>query len=228
MNFPSQKLNESVAAMKANYPTFSVGVCPLGRSADAIWQGWIQPIRSLENLELLLADLAQNRAVRVLSGGEIIHYPNCQRKHPELSWIKKLKKADRAFKIKITYSGGSRHPKAVVLDPVIKPDESEHMFGDGSVCAYPPWQGVWDWQINTVADFADHIAVWLVKWNVWQQTGVWLGDEMQHGKAFLFFNIKPTAQCWCGSGKEYGACHRVNDARKAFQHLLASLQKDQL
>lgn len=223
MNFPSQKLNESVAAMKANYPTFLVGVCPLGTTADAIWQGWIQPIRSLENLEFLLADLAQNRSVRVLSGGEIIHHPNCQRKHPQLSWTKKLKKPDRAFKIKITYGGGSRHPKAYVLDPVIKPDESEHMFGDGSVCAYPPWQGIWDWQTNTVADFTDHIAVWLVKWNVWQQTGVWLGDEMQHGKAFLFFNIKPMEQCWCGSGKEYGACHRVNDARKAFQHLLPSL-----
>ena len=214
-------MNESVAAMKANYPSFTVEGRPIGTGAKAIWKGWIQPIRILENLEQLLADIEQNRAVRILPGGEIIHRPDCQRKHPRFPWIKKLKKPDRAFKIKIIYGCGSRHPSAYVLDPVIPPEEREHMFGDGSVCAYPPWQGVWDWQTNTVADFTDQVAVWLVKWNVWQQTDVWLGDEMLHDKAFLFFNIKVTEQCWCGSGKQYGVCHRINDARKAFQNLFS-------
>ncbi len=219
MEFFSERLSESVAEMKANYPTFSVGVYPLGTSADAIWEGWIQPIRSLEDLEFLLADLAQNRAVRILPGGEIIHHPNCRRTHQNLAWIKKLKKPDRAFKIKITYGGGKRHPRAFVIDPNIPPEERKHMFGDGAICAYPPWQGVWDWQLNTVADFADQAAIWLVKWNVWQQTGVWLGDEMRHENTFLFFNIKETAQCWCGSGECYGECHRESDARKAFLDL---------
>lgn len=216
MKFSPEKMNESVRAMKEIYPAFQVSGRPIGTGAEAVWQGWIQPIRSFEDLEYLLADLAQNRAVRILSGGEVIHHPNCQRKHPKLSWIKKLKKPDRAFKVKITYGGGSRHPRAFVIDPVIPPHEREHMFADGAVCAYPPWHGVWDWQTNTVADFTDQAAVWLVKWNVWQQTGIWLGEEMRHDKAFLLFNIKPTAQCWCGSGERYGECHRVSDVRSAF------------
>lgn len=207
--------------MKANYPTFSVGGRPIGTGAEALWQGWIQPIRCLGNLEFLLADLAQNRKVRILPGGEIVHHPNCQRKHQELPWIKKLKKPDRAFKIKITYGGGSRHPRAYIIYPVIPPEEREHMFGDGAICAYPPWQGVWDWQINTVADFTDQTAIWLVKWNVWQQTEAWLGDEMRHEKAFLLFNIKVTDQCWCSSGRQYGVCHRISDARKVFQNLFS-------
>lgn len=215
-------MNESVRAMKDTYPAFQVGGRPIGTGAEAVWQGWMQPIRSLEDLEHLLADIAQNRAVRILPGGEVIHHPNCQRKHPQLTWMKKLKKPDRAFKIKITYGGGSRHPRGFVLDPVIPPEEREHMFADGAVCAYPPWHGVWDWQTNTVADFADQVALWLVKWNVWQQTGVWLGEEMQHNKGFLFFNIKPTEQCWCGSGRQYGGCHRISDARKLFQNLFTS------
>jgi hypothetical protein len=219
MDFSPERMNESVRAMKANYPTFSVGGRPIGTGAEAVWQGWIQPVRSIENLEFLLADLAQNRAVRILPGGEIIHHPNCQRKHQELQWIKKLKKPDRAFKIKITYGCGSRHPRAFVLNPVIPPEEREHMFGDGAICAYPPWQGVWDWQTHTVAEFTDQVAVWLVKWNVWQQTDVWLGDEMWHDKGFLFFNIKPTEQCWCGSGARYGECHRTRDGRELFQNI---------
>lgn len=216
MEFSPEKMNQSVRVMREIYPTFQVGGRPIGTGAEAVWQGWMQPIRSSEDLEYMLADLAQNRSVRILSGGEVIHHPNCHRKHQELSLIKRLKKPDRAFKIKITYGSGRRHPQGFVLDPVIPPEERKHLFADGAICAYPPWHGVWDWQRNTVADFADQVAVWLVKWNVWQQTGVWLGEEMRHDKGFLLFNIKPNEQCWCGSGERYGKCHQASDARRAF------------
>jgi hypothetical protein len=88
----------NVQAMKVNYPAFSVSGRPIGTGREAVWKGWIQPIRSLENLQWILADIAQNRSVRVLQGGEVIHNTRCQRKHQELPWIKKLKKPDKAFK----------------------------------------------------------------------------------------------------------------------------------
>ena len=218
-------MNASVLALKLNYPSFQVGGRPLGMGAEAVWQGWVQPIRSLEDWSLLVADLAQNRPVRVLPGGEVLHQPNCRRKHPALPWLKQLKKPDKAFKLKIAYGGGIRHPRAFVIKPKIPPEECRHMFGDGAICAYPPWQNVWDWQRNTVAEFADQAAIWLIKWNVWQQTGVWLGDEIRHDKGFLFFNLKADEQCWCGTGKRYDNCHQASDGRSALRSLFPFYQK---
>jgi hypothetical protein len=220
MDFSPERMNESVRAMKNYYPAFSVGGRPIGTGAEAVWQGWIQPVCSLEDLELLLADLAQNRPVRVLPGGELIHHPQCLRKHQQIPQLENLRKPDQAFKIKITYGGGSRHPRAFVIDPAIPPKERKHKFADGAICSYPPWQDVWNWQTHTVAEFADQAAIWLVKWNVWQQTGIWLGDEMRHEPAFLFLNIKSEEQCWCASGQQYAECHRKSDADKAFRNFL--------
>ena len=221
MDFSPEKLDASVQAMKLNYPTFSVGGRPIGTGAEAVWKGWIQPIRSLEDLQWILADIEQNRSVRILQGGEVIHDPSCRRKHQELKWIEKLKKPDRAFKIKISYGGGKRHPRGHVIEPLIPIVERKHMFGDNAVCAYSPWENVWNWEAHTVSDFADQVVLWLIKWNVWQQTGVWLGDEMQHGKMFLYFTIAASDQCWCGSGRQYGECHRQEDEREVLRNLFA-------
>lgn len=225
MDFSSERMEASVQAMKADYPTFSVGGRPIGTGAQAVWKGWMQPIRSLDDLELILADIAQNRSVRILQGGEIMHDPLCRRKHQELAWIKKLKKPDRAFRIKITYGGGRQHPRAYVLEPVIPIDRRKHTFGDSAICPYPPWKEVWNWQMHTVSDFADQAAIWLVKWNVWEQTGIWLGDETRHDKAFLYFTIRATEQCWCGSGKNYADCHRASDGRELFEELFPFNQR---
>ena len=219
MDFSPERMEASVQAMKLKYPSFSVGGRPIGTGRDAVWKGWVQPIRDLENLELLLADLAQDRPVRILRGGEVIHNPNCYRKHQKLLWIKKLKKPDTAFKIKITYGCGSLHPRAYSLDPIIPFNKRKHMFRDSAVCAYPTWDTSWNWRIHTVADFMDNVVIWLIKWNVWQQTNVWLGEEMPHDRVFLYFTVAVSDPCWCGSQREYSVCHRADDEREVFQLL---------
>lgn len=220
MDFSTERMEASIQAMKLNYPSFSVGGRPIGTGREAVWKGWVQPIRNLENLEWLLADLAQDRLVRILQGGEVTHNPNCNRKHQKLPWINKIKKPDSAFKIKITYGCGSQHPRAYSLDPIIPTTKRKHMFRDGAFCAYPPWDATWQWQIQTVADFMDYVVIWLIKWNVWQQTNVWLGEEMSHDRVFLYFTISPSEQCWCGSGRKYLLCHRTNDEREVLQKML--------
>ena len=221
MSHSPERVEASVQAMRVNYPLFSVGGRPLGTGVDAVWKGWLQPIRTRENLEWILADIAQHRTVRILQNGEVVHDPSCSRKHPDVLGTKKLKKPDQAFKIKIVYSGGKDHPQAYVTDPVIPAEKRKHMFADGAVCAYPPWQNVWDWQKHTVSDFADQTAIWLVKWNVWRETRIWLGGEMQHNKVFLYLTLRPSDQCWCTSGEQYGTCHRMLDEREALQHLFS-------
>lgn len=211
MDFSPERLDTSAQAMKIKYPSFSVSGLPIGTGPIAIWKGWIQPIRNRESLELLLSDLANNHPVRVLHSGEIIHKPDCKNQHESLPWLKKLKKPDAAYKLKVTYNGGTQHPKAFIIEPLKHLRELRHIFRDGSICAYPPWEDIWHWQYSTVADFMDHISIWLLKNTVWQQVGLWIGDEMPHNTEFLYNTIKPFEECWCRSGQLYGMCHRESD-----------------
>jgi hypothetical protein len=47
---------------------------------------------------------------------------------------------------------------------------------------------------------------------------------MDHDPTFLAATINPRAQCWCGSGKRYDACHRRADMRKAEAEIRAGLE----
>jgi hypothetical protein len=39
---------------------------------------------------------------------------------------------------------------------------------------------------------------------------------MPHSTKFLIKTIKPTEQCYCGSGKNYADCHRAVNARELY------------
>jgi hypothetical protein len=211
MKFSPERLDASVRAMKADFPAFTVGGLPIGTGREAVWKGWVQPVRELENVELLLSDLSNNHPVRILPGGEVIHKPGCRQKHELLPWLKKLKKPDASYRLKVIYGGGPRHPRAFIIDPVTDRRTTKHTFTNGAICCYPPWENAWNWQDNTVADFMHYVVIWLIKHTVWQQVGLWLGDEMPHDTAFLFHSISPYQSCWCGSGETYGSCHRRSD-----------------
>jgi len=119
-----------------------------------------------------------------------------------------------------------------VLQPNIPENKGKHMYKDKAVCAYPPQRNVWDWRTHTVTDFTDQFIIWLVKWNVWNQTGYWLGDETSHDKLLLLISISTIDQCWCGSGALYGDCHLAADELEVTQNLpysgLISLLVDKL
>lgn len=227
-----ERLRLSVEAMKLYYPSLLFDGRHIITGGETFWKGWVQPLSDeLENLEHILADVDQNRPVQI-KNGEVSHHPACRRNHQSLSWIKKLKKPDQAFNIKIVYDGGKRHPRGYVLQPNIPENKGKHMYKDKAVCAYPPQGNVWNWQTHTVADFTNQFIIWLVKWNVWNQTGYWLGDETSHDKLLLLISISATDQCWCGSGALYGDCHLAADELEITQNLpysgLVSLLVDKL
>lgn len=89
-----------------------------------------------------------------------------------------------------------------------------------------------DWQTHTVVDFTDRVIIWLIKWNVWNQTGYWIGDETSHNKISLLLSISAIDQCWRGSGVLYGNCHQLTDkleVNKDIPHsVLISLLANQL
>lgn len=227
INLLPERLRVSVEEMKLYYPSLQFDGRQIITGGETFWKGWVQPILDFENLEWILDDIDQNQTIRV-KNGEVSHHPDCRRTHQTFPWIKQIKKPDQAFKIKIAYDGGRRHPRGYVLQPVIFKTEQKHMFGDGAVCAYPPQENVWDWQTHTVANFTDQILIWLIKWNVWKQTQYWIGDETFHSKISLYFLINASEQCWCGSGTDYGICHRSNDRIEVVKEIFPLVNKSKM
>lgn len=206
-----ERLRLSVEAMEIYYPSLSFDGRQIITGGETSWKGWVQPL-SADNKELewILADIARDLPVQIING-EIRHHPTCKRTHQKVRRIEKFKRPDQAFNVKITYDGSQKHPRAYVMEPEIPKNKRKHMFGDGAVCAYPPQRNIWDWQTNSVTDFTDHVMIWLVKWNFWSQTQLWLGAETSHNKFALLSSIVASDQCWCGSGTFYGDCHQAED-----------------
>lgn len=181
-----------------------------------VWEGWIQPIRSHDGLNGIVCDLDADREISIdRETASIAHSPNCTANHEKYRVFERLKRPDRPFHVRIEYTGGSAHPRAWLLDPVVTPATHYHMFTGGRICAYPPQTNVWRAENHTVSDFIDHVLVWTFKWNIWVETGYWLGSEEDHDPMHLLSTIAPDMQCWCGSGKSYSECCRSRDRERA-------------
>jgi hypothetical protein len=201
--------------MRDYYPAFSLSFKDANEDQQAVWTGKVQPIRTTERLEDLLDDIHCERPFYVLSGGEVLHHPECEAEHTSHGWAEKLTNPYAVYELEVRHGGGRRHPKVYVRDPVIPEEKRRHMFGDGSICPYAPWQPIWLWEEHTVVDYMGHTLGWLIKWMVWEQVGAWVGLEIDHDPRFLLRNIGSNKPCWCGSGKKYKKCHRASDEESA-------------
>jgi len=215
MTNASPRLQASIEGMRDYYPALSPSIVETEVGRHAVWVGRVQPVRTTNKLEDLLDDIHCERPFYILPGGEVLHHPACAVTHTHHGWSEKLSDPHSIYELEVRYSGGKRHPKVYVRDPVIPDGKRRHMFGNGSICPYAPWQQVWRWEEHTVVDYMGHTLGWLIKWTVWNQAGVWIGPELDHDPRFLLRTVGPNKPCWCGSGEKYKKCHRTEDESKA-------------
>ncbi len=215
MHDVDSQLVASVAAMAARYPTLEVRFEERDGVAVAIWEGWLQPIRTRAGLNSIVCDLDEDRSVMIdRDSGTVSHDPQCEKAHGDHRILKKIKRPDRRFLVRIEYVAGLSHPLAFLVDPVVTPATRFHIFGRNRICAYAPWTDAWKAGEHDVADFTDHVLIWLFKWNTCVETRHWLGSEEDHEPRHLLSTIRPDMQCWCGSGVPYGNCCRPRDQLK--------------
>jgi hypothetical protein len=205
------RLEASIRAMQDYFPDFSLSIQMIGSGNIAVWKGKVQPIQSLEGLNELLDDIHCERPIHVMPGGEVRHHPTCTITHAHHDWMDKLKNPCLSFELEVRYNGGRRHPKAFIRAPVLPQHKWKHLFTDGSICPYAPWENIWRWDLNTVGDYMGHALAWLIKWIVWDQADIWIGPEKSHDRNFLLQNIGRNQKCWCGSGEKYKRCHLAQD-----------------
>lgn len=215
MVYSSSRFEASILAMEKYFPNFSLNISNNSSGPEARWRGAVQPIQTTNHLEELLDDIAVERLFYIQQGGIVFHHPNCKESHQNHNWSEKITNPGITFDLEVNYGGGMNHPKAFVLSPLIPSRKRKHMNFDGSICAYAPWRDAWNWKRDTVVDFMGLVLGWLIKWIVWDQTEIWIGEEVSHNTLYLLQAIRPDKQCWCSSGKMYKRCHQKSDELNA-------------
>jgi hypothetical protein len=202
--------------MRRSYP--SLRIISSEDTASLVWKGWLQPIRSTDELDALLDDLDNDRPVEIVRGElyELRHDRECRIVHAEHRLTSKIKEPIRLFRVLVEDFGDKRVPQARVLEPPIPADERRHNIGPDGICGFAPWKYPWNPDGSPIVGFVDHSLLWLFKQTVYSQSKHWLGSETPHTTEFLLKTIKPTEPCYCGSGKNYADCHRVMNRRELY------------
>lgn len=201
-------IQEKIDSVQNNYPSLELLSELNGDKTTLLWEGWVQPIRSIEDLSAILDDIENDRAVIISNGGNITHDPNCLLEHSEHRLLNKLTNATRLFKISVEDFCSNCQPFARMLEPEITKELRRHTWGTNGICGFEPWNYPWDENTSSIVEFIDHCVIWLFKWNVFAQTSEWIGSETPHDAKFLLNTIRPNQTCHCGSGKKYINCHR--------------------
>lgn len=201
-------IQEKIDSVESKYPSLEFLSELSGDETTLTWEGWVQPIRSVENLSAILDDIDNDRAVIISDGGNIKHDPECPIEHSAHRLLNNLSNPTRLFKISVEDYCSNRQPSARVLEPEITKELRKHTWGNDGICGFEPWKYPWDKNTSPIVEFIDHCIIWLFKWNVFAQTTEWLGSETPHDEEFLLKTIRPNQTCYCGSGEKYTACHR--------------------
>lgn len=99
----------------------------------------------------------------------------------ESYWIGKIQPTESSsiYTIKIIYKY-KKSPKVFVKKPTIL-QNSPHVYSDGSLCLYYPYDKNYNNKQSIIADtIIPWTAEWLYFYEIWLETGIWWGREAPH------------------------------------------------
>jgi hypothetical protein len=210
---------EKIASMRQAYP--SLALKSDGSGGILVWEGELTPLRTLDEIDGIIYDLAHDRNVEISGGvaAQIVHDQSCQIVHQRSPLAEQLSDPFQTFTVQITDFGTTRQPEATILSAAAPTERMRHRWKESGVCAYAPWKYPWDPDSSSILDFVDQVFIWLLKQTVYLQTETWLGSEMPHDSKFLLTTVKPSDRCVCGSGKRFEDCCRDAHARAVYRDL---------
>jgi hypothetical protein len=83
------------------------------------------------------------------------------------------------YRIRIVKSP-QRAPRVFVLDPPLPPGVP-HVYREGHLCLYWPKEWTWRDDVDMATTILPWTATWLLYYELWTETGSWLGPSSQHG-----------------------------------------------
>lgn len=191
------------------------------------WRGPITPFpcdMSLTEVQAIIADLDEDRPVRLMADGVLAHYGSCGGTHQPRPEFRLVRPLHGTFNIEIAYRrppgcpiARSRWPRIDQNHPLGPPP---HVFTEIDVlCVLFPADGAWVSDVHGVRDYANYTAIWLAKHLAWEEArergiGVqeaWPGTAASHDPFQLPRLLGPCDPCRCGSPKNYGECCAAYD-----------------
>lgn len=85
------------------------------------------------------------------------------------------------YKIKLVYRK-EKTPKVYIVDPPIEPHIEYHMYKEGDLCLFDPRVSPWSPDMMLHETIIPWTAEWFVFYELWKDTGKWLGLEAPHGE----------------------------------------------
>ena len=179
-------------------------------NGDTVWEGWLKPVISDKEFGALLDDLDRDRDVEICTGQlvGVRHSPLCEMEHGSNEIACSIGNPSRLFHIRLTDFGDRKMPLCEMIEPQITENTRYHTRGLDGMCLYPPWRFPWTTR-SSIADLVKHAMIWLIKWDVFDRTGKWIGSETPHSFDYLLANVRLSDSCTCFSGSEYGRCCRT-------------------
>lgn len=195
------------------------------------WKGTITPFRegmSLDGIQAIVADLDEDRRVRVMADGTLAHYEECGGTHVPRPEFRLERPLAGSFRIEIAYRRPPGCPIARSLEPRINwyhpSGHPPHLLNDiDALCVLFPADGAWVWPRDGAREYANFTAIWLAKHLVWVEArarGVgieeaWPGSAVGHEPSEMPRFLGPKDPCRCGSGRGYGDCCAAQDREAA-------------
>jgi hypothetical protein len=85
-------------------------------------------------------------------------------------------------------------------------------FFDGSICAFEPADGTWDFG-DSLVELLDLYTVWALRHLHLQALGRWPGSQAVHHAIERILELREDEYCGCGgSGKKYADCCKARDS----------------
>lgn len=84
------------------------------------------------------------------------------------------------YTVRIAYRPGVRSwPKVRVLSPTLSKN-APHVYRSGDLCLFWPKDGNWSEEMFLADTIVPWTAEWLMFYELWEETGEWLGPESPH------------------------------------------------
>lgn len=103
----------------------------------------------------------------------------------ELLLSMKPTSVSREYKIKLTARQNRQRVDIFIMEPKVNQYENgkkvPHLYSDGSLCLFYPKYNEWKYNDLWTETLIPWTSLWLYYYEVWQETGEWLGGGI-HGK----------------------------------------------
>ena len=98
-----------------------------------------------------------------------------------------------------------------VEGPALVPMGPRHTnYPDGTICAFPEDRSIW-YRKKGITLLVDLFSEWAVRQLHWHEFGTWPGAQLGPTPVYRLAQFNEAEQCYCGSEKAYGTCHRDSD-----------------